>query len=174
LPESLDPSQGLELIIKIAEKLRDNKEIVFLLVGDGSAKKDLMKMVEGLKLINVVFQPFVSLEEYPELVKDCEVGIISLTEKNTTPTVPAKLTGYLAAGLPVIAFLHPQSDGGEIIQEAQCGYLVRAGDLDKAVKTVQTIYQEKEKLQELGNNGLNYALNNFALEVCVDKFEKLF
>jgi len=69
-----------------------------------TAKKDLMKMVQELQLTNVVFQPFVSLEEYPELVKDCEVGIISLTEKNTTPTVPAKLTGYLAAGLPVIAF----------------------------------------------------------------------
>lgn len=170
----IGPSQGLELIIKIADKFRDNKEIVFLLVGDGSAKKDLMKMVEELKLTNVVFQSFVSLEEYPELVKDCEVGIISLTEKNTTPTVPAKLTGYLAAGLPVIAFLHPQSDGGEIIQESQCGYVVTAGDLNQAVKAVQVIYQEKEKLKELGNNGLNYALNNFVIEVCVNKFEKLF
>jgi len=170
----IGPSQGLELIIKIADKLRDNQEIVFLLVGDGSSKKDLMKMVEDLKLTNVVFQPFVSLEEYPELVKDCEVGIISLTEKNTTPTVPAKLTGYLAAGLPVIAFLHPQSDGGEIIQEAQCGYVVRSGDLDQAVKAVQAIYQEKEKLQKLGNNGLEYVLNNFAIDVCLNKFEKLF
>ena len=170
----IGPSQGLELIVKVAEKLKNNPEIVFLLVGDGSAKKDLMKMAEDLQLKNVIFQPFVSLEEYPELVKDCDVGIISLTAKNTTPTVPAKLTGYLAAGLPVVAFLHAQSDGGEIIQEAQCGYVVRAGDLDQALKIIQKIYQEKDKLKELGTNGLNYALTHFTVENCVNNFEKLF
>jgi len=70
--------------------------------------------------------------------------------------------------------LHAQSDGGEIIQEAQCGYVVRAGDLDQALKIIQKIYQEKDKLKELGTNGLNYALTHFTVENCVNNFEKLF
>jgi len=170
----LGPSQGLDLIIKIAEKIKENKDIVFLLVGDGSAKEELMKMTKELKLNNVLFKPFVSLEEYPKLVKDCDIGIISLTEKNTTPAVPAKIVGYMAAAIPVIAFLHQESDGCEIVQEAKRGYAIRAGDLNKAVEIVEKIYQEKDKLRELGNNGFQYALNNFAIDVCINKLRELF
>jgi len=170
----LGPSQGLDLLIKIADRIKENKDIVFLLVGDGSSKEELVKMTQKLKLNNILFKPFVSLEEYPELVKDCDIGVICLNEKNTTPAVPAKILGYMAAAIPVVAFLHKESDGCEIVQDAKCGYAVKAGDLDKAVEIVKKIYNGKDKLKELGDNGFKYALNNFAIDVCLDKLEKLF
>jgi len=169
----LGPSQELGLVIEVADKIKDKKDIVFLLVGDGSEKERLMKMSEDLGLKNVIFKPFVSLEEYPELVKDCDVGIISLSTKNTTPAVPAKILGYMAAGIPVVAFLHKESEGLLIIQKAECGYGIVADDKEKAQELVLKIYNEKEKLKEYGENGLRYLLKNMDKKVCVDKFEKL-
>jgi colanic acid biosynthesis glycosyl transferase WcaI len=169
----LGPSQGLDLFIRIADKIRNNQDIVFLFVGDGSEKERLMKMSEDLNLKNVVFKPFVSLEEYPELVKDCDVGIISLTAQNTTPAVPAKILGYMAAAIPVVAFLHKESEGLLIIKEAKCGYGTVSGDEEKALEIVLKIYNEKEKLKEYGENGLQYLLKNMEKRVCVDKFESL-
>jgi glycosyltransferase involved in cell wall biosynthesis len=170
----IGPSQGLDLLIKIADRIKENKDIVFLLVGDGSAKEDLIKMTQELNLKNVIFKPFVSLEEYPELVKDCDVGIVCLTDKNTTPAVPAKILSYLTAAIPVIAFLHKESDGLKIIQEAKCGYVVQGKDLEKSVSVIEKIYIEKDKLKEMGDNGFKYAFNNFAIDVCLDKLEMLF
>lgn len=169
----LGPSQGLDLFIRIADKIRDNKDIVFLFVGDGSAKENLMKMAEELKLENVAFKPFVSLEEYPELVKDCDVGIISLTSQNTTPAVPAKILGYMAAAVPVVAFLHKESDGLLIVKEAQCGYGAVSDNEEKATEIILKMYNEKEKMKEYGENGLKYLLANMEKKICVDKFEKL-
>ncbi|MDD5638794.1 MAG: glycosyltransferase family 4 protein [Candidatus Pacebacteria bacterium] len=170
----IGPSQGLDLLIKIADRIKEKKDIVFLLVGDGSAKEDLIKTVQKLNLKNVIFKPFVSLEEYPELVKDCDVGLVCLTDKNTTPAVPAKILSYLTAAIPVIAFLHKESDGCAIVQDAKCGYAIMAGNLDKAVEIVEKIYNEKDKLKEMGDNGFKYALNNFAIDVCLDKIEEIF
>jgi len=170
----LGPSQGLDLLIRIANRVKENKDMIFLFVGDGSAKEELVKMAEELKLENIVFKPFVSPEEYPELVKDCDVGVTCLTAKNTTPAVPAKILGYMAAAIPVVAFLHKESDGFEVIREAKCGYAVKAGDFDKAVEIVRKIYNEKDKLKELGDNGFKYVLNNFTIDVCLNKLEKLF
>ncbi len=170
----LGPSQGLDLLIKIANRVKGNKDIVFLLVGDGSEKEGLVKMAEELKLKNIIFKPFVSLKEYPELVKDCDVGIVCLADKNTTPAVPAKILSYMTAAIPVLAFLHKESDGLKIVQEAKCGYVVRGNDFKKAVEIVEKIYKEKDKLKELGNNGFKYALNNFTIDVCLNKLEKLF
>ena len=169
----LGPSQGLDLLVKIADRVKENKDIVFLLVGDGSAKEDLVKMVKKLNLKNVIFKPFVSLKEYPELVKDCDVGVVCLTDKNTTPAVPAKILGYMTAAIPVLAFLHKESDGLKIVQEAKCGYVAKGNDLNKAAEVVKKIYNEKDRLKELGDNGFKYALNNFAVDVCLDKLEKL-
>ena len=169
----LGPSQGLDLVIRIADKIKDNQDIVFLLVGDGSEKERLMKMSEDLNLKNVVFKPFVSLEEYPELVKDCDVGIISLTAQNTTPAVPAKILGYMAAAIPVIAFLHKESEGLLIIKEAKCGYGTVSSDEEGALEIILKMYNEKEKLKEYGENGLKYLLKNMEKKVCVEKFESL-
>ena len=170
----IGPSQGLDLLIKIANRIKEKKDIVFLLVGDGSAKEDLIKMIKELKLKNVIFKPFVSFEEYPELVKDCDVGIACLADKNTTPAVPAKILSYLTAAIPVVALLHKESDGLKIVQEAKCGYVVQGKDLEKAVSVVEKIYIEKDKLKEMGDNGFKYALNNFAVDVCLNKLEMLF
>jgi glycosyltransferase involved in cell wall biosynthesis len=168
------PSQGLDLIIRVAQKLKDNKEICFLFVGDGSDKNRLLDLVKSYDLQNVIFKPFVSKEDYPELAKDSDVGVISLSAKNTTPAVPAKLLGYLAAALPVIAFVHKESDIHRIVREANCGFTAISDDDDKALAAVLKIYQEKNKLRQYGENGFRHVLNNFTRKICVEKFEKLF
>jgi glycosyltransferase involved in cell wall biosynthesis len=169
----IGPSQGLDLIIRIANKLKDNSDIVFLLVGDGSTKEGLMKKVKELNLKNVIFKPFISPEEYPKLVKDCDVGLICLSSQNTTPAVPAKILGYMAAGIPVVAFLQKESDGLSIIKNAQCGYGSVSDNEDEALEIVLKIYKERRKIGVLGKNGLNYLLKNMEKKVGVDKFEKL-
>ena len=68
-------------------------------------KERLEKMADDLKLKNVIFKPFVSKDEYPELVKDADVGLACLSSMNRTPVVPGKILGYMAASVPVAAFL---------------------------------------------------------------------
>lgn len=169
----LGPSQGLDFIIRVAEKVKDNEDIIFLFVGDGTEKPNLEKLVSELNLNNVIFKPFVSYEEFPELLKDCNVGLITLTTKNTAPAVPAKISTYLASGLPVLGFLHDKSEALKIINEAQCGYATLSQDVDKGKELVLKMYQEKDKLKQMGENGLKYFLNNLNSDVCLTKFEKL-
>lgn len=170
----LGPSQGLDLIIRLAERLKTNNEIHFLFVGDGTEKEKLVKMVENKNLSNVSFEEWVSKEEYPNLLKDVDVGIISLTSLNTTPAVPAKLIGYMAASLPVIGFLHKESEGHLIINESGCGISTDYDDEEAAFEAVLSIYTEKNKLKNYGLNGLKYAEKNFTPEIVAEKWEELF
>ncbi len=170
----LGPSQELDLILRVAAKLSEYPEIAFLFVGDGSEKERLITMKKEMNLNNVVFGDWVSKKEYPNLLKDADVGFFSLTDKNTTPAVPAKLVGYLAAGLPVVALLHGESEGHEIIKEAQCGYSALFGDEETARGLVLKIYKEKNDLKKYGENGFRYAEAHFTKEVCATQWEALF
>jgi len=170
----LGPSQGLDLILRIAEKLTQYPDIAFLFVGDGGEKERLVNMAKEMKLANVIFGDWISKEEYPNLLKDMDVGFFSLTSKNTTPAVPAKLIGYLAVSLPVVAFLHKESEGHLIIKEAECGYSALYEDESVALNIVLKIYEERSRLKEYGERGFMYAKANFTREVCAVKWEELF
>ena len=170
----MGPSQGLELIVRIANRLRNLPDLCFLFVGNGTEKRKLMKMVLNYRLENVFFKAFVSKEEYPFLVKDADVGLVCLSSKNKTPVVPGKILGYMAASVPVLALLNKESDGHFIVRDSRCGYSVVSDNEDKAVELVLKIYEEKSKINDYGRNGFNYVLNHFTKDLCIDQLEKLF
>jgi len=170
----IGPSQGLDLIISVAKDLKDNPDICFLLVGDGKERNRLETLAHDGGLHNIVFQEFVSKDDYPALVKEADVGLVCLSPSNKTPVVPGKILGYMAGSVPVVAFLHKESDGHALIKEAQCGYSVISDDRENAVKAIRRIYAERDRLREYGNNGFQYALTHFDRSICIDTVEKLF
>lgn len=165
----MGPSQGLDFVIEVAKKLEDLQGLVFLFVGDGMEKTKLQDLARAKNLNNVIFKPFVSKEEYPYLVKDCDAGLVSLSSKNKTPVVPGKILGYMAAKLPVLAFLNQDSDGHSIIKNANCGLSCIHGDIQAAEELVREIHRNKNSLSKYGENGYNYLLNNFEREICIQK-----
>jgi glycosyltransferase involved in cell wall biosynthesis len=170
----MGPSQGLEAIIKIAARMNDKADACFLFAGDGIEKARLQRMAEERKLSNVVFANFVSKDEYPLLVKDADAGLVCLSSKNRTPVVPGKILGYMAAGIPVIAFLNKESDGHGIIADAACGYSAVSDNEEKMLEVVLKLYNERQRRSEMGGNGFRFVNRNFEKGVCIDKLEKLF
>lgn len=169
----MGPAQGLDFIIEVAKGVADLKEVVFLLVGEGMEKEKIKKMAEECNLKNIVLKPFVSKEEYPCLVKTADVGLVCLSIKNKTPFLPGKFLGYLAAQKPVLAFLNKESDGFSLINEADCGQGILAGDKEAAILTIRQFVGDPEKVSVLGINGRHYLENHFSAEVIFDKIEKI-
>jgi len=170
----IGPSQGLDFIIRVAKRLGDFPDICFLIVGDGIESERIKRLAERYRIENVYFKPFVSKEEYPLLVRDADVGLVSLSSKNKTPVVPGKILGYMAASLPVLAFLNKESDGHLIIKTAGCGYSAVSDDEENACDIIRTIYNEREKIHCYGENGFKYVVSNFSKGVCIGNLEKLF
>lgn len=170
----MGPAQGLDFLINVARKVSDMEDVIFLLVGDGTEKEKLRKLIDTHKITNVIFKPFVSGNEYPSLVKCVDVGVICLSAENKTPFIPGKFLGYMAAKKPVVAFLNRESDGFYLMKKAQCGYAVESSNLKDAEELIRTMYRKQKNLQDLGKNGYRYLLSHFTLETSLQKIEKLF
>ena len=122
---------------------------------------------------NVYFENWAPKEEYRDLLKEMDVGLITLTAKNTTPAVPAKLMGYLAAGLPVLGFLHKESEAHKIIREAGCGETAPYDDEDACLNIILQMYDNRENLKVMGSNGLEYARKFLSIEAVIRQWEKI-
>lgn len=169
----LGPSQGLELILEAADSLSSVPDVSFLFVGDGTARPQLEKIVGDKKLKNVLFKPFISSKEYPELVKEMDVGVVTLTSKNTTPAVPAKIMGYLAGGIPVVATLHKESDAIRIVNDAKCGFTAVSSDHKSVLSAFRSAYENRASLKKLGENGRKYLDNHFKKERLIVEWDKI-
>jgi len=170
----MGPSQYLKLLLQVAEQMQDHTELLFLLVGDGQEKEKLQKMAQEKSLSNLRFEGFVSREEYPDLLQICSIGLVCLNPLNKTPVVPGKILGYMAAGLPVAAFLQSSSDGHGVIKSAQCGFSADSADKDACVQSMCTLLSQRDSFTKLGQNGKSYVTKKFSKEVCVSQLESMF
>jgi len=169
----MGPSQNLKLVLHVAEQMQDQSELLFLLVGDGKEKKKLQNLAREKSLNNVRFENFVSREAYHDLLRICSIGLVCLSPQNQTPVVPAKILGYMAAGLPIAAFLQSSSDGQFLVKSAQCGFSVDSADKDACVQSMKNLLSQSDSFAKLGQNGKNYATENFSKEVCVSQLESM-
>ena len=85
--------------------------------------------------------------------------------------MPGKILGYMAAGLPVAAFLQSSSDGHGVVKSAQCGFSADSADKDACVQAMRDFMLLRDSIVKLGQNGKIYATKNFSKEVCVSKLE---
>ena len=167
----MGPSQYLELILDVAERLQHQTDLLFLLVGDGKARPQLEQIAKAKGLSNVRFEGFVSRDDYPQLLAACTIGLVCLSPQNQTPVVPGKILGHMAAGLPVAAFLHANSDGHQLLEAAKCGIAANSADVEACVTAMETLISLTDEMKMLGANGRDYANMHFSKERCVSALE---
>lgn len=167
----MGPSQKLDVVLDTAKTLGKDGGITFLLVGDGAEKARLQARCDAEAIPNVMFQPFVSREEYPDLLAACDIGLVCLSAKNKTPVVPGKILGYMAGGLPILAFLNQESDGHAIIQDAACGRSARSDDDEAVLAATTAMQKDRQALKDMGASGKAYVTREFSKKHCVGEIE---
>ena len=170
----MGPSQYLELILDIAKSMQHETNLLFLLVGDGKEKESLQKRASDLQLTNVQFEGFISRDVYPDLLNACSIGLVCLSPQNQTPVVPGKILGHMAAGLPVLAFLHAASDGHSLIEQAQCGVCADSANFSACLAAAERLMGQCEEFENMGASGKRFAAEQFSKEVCVSQMEAMF
>lgn len=164
---SLSLANNMNRIILLAEKFKDNKDFIFVFVGEGSYKRDLMEQVEKKKLKNCLFFPPVSKEDLPSVLTYFDYGIISLKDSPLYKYGFSlnKLYDYMAADLPIII---DTSIENNIIKEFNLG--ISGNDLNEIAKDI--IGNTEDEYLKMKLNSKNYLLEHHDWGVLTDKFER--
>ena len=128
---NIGEAQDFERIMQATLKLKEYNDIHFIIVGDGRKRVWVEEFVENNQLHDTVhLLGRFPLETMPAFFKQADVMLVTLKDELIfNVTVPAKLQAYMAAGKPILAMLN--GEGAEIVKEAECGYVVAAGDYEK-------------------------------------------
>jgi len=168
-------SQDLETIVQAAALLREERDILFLLVGNGVQKERLVTEAKELGLENVVFLPFQPRERYPQVLAASDACFVTLEkDKVSTPVVPGKLHSIMASGRPVVASVPLDGDTPKIVRAARCGVCVEPGNPQMLAEAVKELHQNPALAEEMGDNGRRYSEEHFSLETATQRYLDLF
>lgn len=164
-------SQGLEVVIEAAARMREDEGVTWVLVGGGAERERLQEKAAGLS--NVRFLPMQPKERYPDVLAAADVCLVTLRPEVVTPTVPSKIGTIMAAGRPILASLPRVGDAWQVIQESGGGVLVPPADPEALAEAVRDLRRDRDRVKALGEAGRAYALNHLSREACVTKLETL-
>lgn len=151
---NLGKPQGLDFLLETITTTT-HESLFFLVVGDGTEFLRIQEWFSITKPSNALLLQRLPKEDYDQLLSSCDIGLIFLNKHFLIPNFPSRLLSYLEMKMPVLAATDPNTDIGDLIENANCGYKVLSGNQDEMQFKLSKLLFE-DNLEELGNNA--YAL----------------
>lgn len=164
-------SQNMNLLLDVAKQIKD-KEIVFVVIGEGAAKIDMEKRIMVENITNIIMLPFQPYEEIANVFSLGDVGLIISKPGIGGSSVPSKTWSIMAAEKPVLASFDQESELSVLIRKVKCGVVCQAGDQESLIETIDRL--KRENYSEMGINGRNYVMNEISKKKCVSKYVDIF
>jgi len=151
-------AQGLETVIETA-KILQKYPIDFCFVGNGVKLESLKEKSNKMDLNNVSFLPPQKKEGLIQIIKKASVCLVPLkNEPLFRHAIPSKLFEYMACGRPVVVSI--EGDVEKIIKRANSGLIAIPEDPDSIAKQILYYYNDRNKIDEHGQNGVFYVTEN--------------
>lgn len=163
-------SQGLEVILDAAERLKDHSEIVFTIVGEGSSRDELIAEASRRGLQNVKLLPFQPESDVPMIYATADVALIPLRHGITENSVPCKTYSIMAAAKPYIAGVDAGSTVWKLTDQVGCGVCVEPENGRALAEAVLKLQADADARNRMGVKGRQFVERNFAREAITDRY----
>lgn len=166
---NIGPAQSVETIIEAANILKDDKKIMFHIVGDGLSREKCENLAKEYKLDNVKFYGAFPVNEMKQFYDLADAFLITMVNNEVVnSTLPAKVQSYMIAGKPIIGAI--SGEVSSVIKEAKCGLCCKSLDYNSLAKLILEASKSK-KIKEWSFNAYDYYVNNYEKEECLDDLE---
>jgi glycosyltransferase involved in cell wall biosynthesis len=170
---NIGEAQDFPTILRAAEILREERQIKWLIVGDGRKRAWVEAEIEKRGLAGVVhLLGRHAPETMPEFFARADVLLVTLKKNPVfSLTIPSKIQSYLAVARPVVAAL--DGEGGRIIEESGAGFWCPAESPELLAEKILALSRlDPEERQAMGRKARRYFEANFAAGKLTDRLEE--
>ena len=154
-------AQGLEIIIEAANQIKYEENVIFMMVGDGPVKDELLNLAKEKQLTNIIFINSVPRNEMTAVIDACNCYVTPLRKNNLfLGAIPSKIFEPLYFSKPVL--LGVDGEAKELfVEEGKCALHFEPENVNALVDKIIRLYQSPELCKKLGENGHQYVATNF-------------
>ena len=149
---NIGASQGLETLLNAASRLMRRRDIIFLVIGRGTARASLESQAQAQRLDNVRFLPFQPRERLPEVYATADVQLVSL-RRGISASVPSKAYSIMASGRPLVAAVEQKSEVASLVERAGAGLVAPPGNPEALAQAILYLAGDPENRRRMGESG---------------------
>lgn len=173
-PGAMGFVNGLDYILDVAkETMKIDKEVEFILIGEGKEKEHLISRKEKENIYNVKILDSLPKEKVARLIKASDLGIMCVRDYKILEDNSAnKFFDFLAAGLPIMI-----NYGGwqkDVLESNECGYSCSYSNPREMTKRILDIKENREKLNSMKINSIKLAKREYSTDKCLQKLCEVF
>jgi len=153
-------AQGLVTILETAERLKNNSDIQFLLIGNGADREKLLNFKDKFNLENVTILKPIPKEELVSYYSISDLMLVPL--RNLTlfnSALPSKMFEIMAMGKPIVHTV--DGEARRLLEKEGIGRYVEAENPDKLAESILKITNDSEWLSSAAVKGRNLVENKF-------------
>lgn len=164
---NIGAAQAVEVIVEAASLLKEQRDIHFVVLGEGSRWEWMRQEAQRRELNNLHLPGRFPVETMPAFMQKASALLVTLADQEIfKATIPSKVQAYLAAGRPILACLN--GEGAELVIEAGAGLAVPAEDGQALADAILRLYRMPEAEREaMGARGRLYYAEHFAHDMLV-------
>ncbi len=166
-------AQDINNILRLARNLIKKKDILFLLIGDGTEYENIEKEIKMNKISNVLLSPSIKNEEYQSILNECSIGLVSLNKDLRTENLPGKMLEYMKYSLPILASINMGNNFDELIHKHEAGLVSLNGDDEKFLSNALQLIDNPDLRSQTSQNSKNLLYNIFHVKSAADKILKI-
>ena len=153
--------------------LRDVKDILLVIVGDGPERLNLIKLTKKLSLERkVMMLGYLPDEEIPKIYSAADVLVAPFRVLGKDlEGFPLVLQESQACGTPVIT----TSTAGipDLVDDGKSGYLVSPESVKEIANKILILYEDRKLLKKMSKYARTWALKRLSHNVVGSKIEKI-
>lgn len=161
-------------LIEAAELLKEDSDIHFLFIGEGSGKAEAVARAEALSLSNVTFRTFVDRSELNTSLNASDVSVVAFKRGMAGISVPSRLYNLMAAGKPILAVVDDDSEVADVIREAELGVAVPPESPQLLAEQILALKHDPARRGRMAVNSRNEAVAKYSYEAIQQQYRDLF
>jgi colanic acid biosynthesis glycosyl transferase WcaI len=166
-------TQGLEILLEVANSFADNDSIQFVVVGDGAARNSLEAALTNTKLNNFRMLPFQPVSMVNSMYAASDVCIVPLRSGFSYDTVPSKIYTAMAAGRPVLASAETDSETAMLLDESSAGVCVEPESAGALIEAITSLYEHPTHVVDMGDNGRKWIEKYYSRSVVINAYDEM-
>lgn len=159
---NLGRPQGIPFLLEALKTQKEQKELYFLVVGDGTEYPLLEQYSRTAQQENFKLMQRLPKEDYDTLVGACDVGMLFLDHRFTIPNFPSRLLSYMQAKLPVLACTDPNTDVGKVLEEGRFGWWCESSTTEAFCRVIKEIMGSD--LTQMGSASMQYLYDHYTVK----------
>jgi colanic acid biosynthesis glycosyl transferase WcaI len=149
--------QGLDVILGAGERSRDDRDIRYLMVGDGAVRRQFEQQAKASRLDNISFVPLLPDEQFMDLLAASDISLVTQQKSVADIVFPSKVITLMSSARAVVASVSPGSEVARVLKEADAGVLVAPEDPAALRAAIIALRDDSQHRERLGANGRAFA-----------------